>query len=151
MPGHTTRAPPVGFKFELATNGIQFYAIANFKLDKTSMTARSKLRGQKKAAASSFCPFAAPASAEPPGGVRSSSSRPLVAAASVSESAEPPGGARSSSSCPLALPVVTAAQASAGPAAPAGVPVAGLDPHHDFEIGSDWSVSGSSQLGPAWL
>ena len=32
VPGHTTRAPPVGF--ELATNGIQFYAIAN--LDKTS-------------------------------------------------------------------------------------------------------------------
>ena len=31
--GHTTRAPPVGF--ELATNGIQFYAIAN--LDKTSL------------------------------------------------------------------------------------------------------------------
>ena len=27
VPGHTTRAPPVGF--ELATNGIQFYAIAN--------------------------------------------------------------------------------------------------------------------------
>ena len=25
--GHTTKAPPVGF--ELATNGIQFYAIAN--------------------------------------------------------------------------------------------------------------------------
>ena len=32
VPGHTTRAPPVGF--ELATNGIQLYAIAN--LDKTS-------------------------------------------------------------------------------------------------------------------
>ena len=32
VPSHTTRAPPVGF--ELATNGIQFYAIAN--LDKTS-------------------------------------------------------------------------------------------------------------------
>ena len=31
VPGHTTRAPPVGF--ELATNGIQFNAIAN--LDKT--------------------------------------------------------------------------------------------------------------------
>ena len=31
--GHTTRVPPVGF--ELATNGIQFYAIAN--LDKTSL------------------------------------------------------------------------------------------------------------------
>ena len=30
VPGHTTRAPPVGF--ELAINGIQFYAIAN--LDK---------------------------------------------------------------------------------------------------------------------
>ena len=30
---HTTRAPPVGF--ELATNCIQFYAIAN--LDKTSI------------------------------------------------------------------------------------------------------------------
>ena len=34
VPGHTTRAPPVGF--ELATNGIQFYAIAN--RDKTSLT-----------------------------------------------------------------------------------------------------------------
>ena len=33
VPGHTTRAPPVGF--ELATNGIQLYAIAN--LDKTSL------------------------------------------------------------------------------------------------------------------
>ena len=33
IPGHTTRAPPVGF--ELATDGIQFYAIAN--LDKTSL------------------------------------------------------------------------------------------------------------------
>ena len=33
VPGHTTRAPQVGF--ELATNGIQFYAIAN--LDKTSL------------------------------------------------------------------------------------------------------------------
>ena len=32
IPGHTTRAPPVGF--ELETNGFQFYAIAN--LDKTS-------------------------------------------------------------------------------------------------------------------
>ena len=32
IPRHTTRAPPVGF--ELETNGIQFYAIAN--LDKTS-------------------------------------------------------------------------------------------------------------------
>ena len=31
--GHTTRAPPVGF--ELATNGIQLYAVAN--LDKTSL------------------------------------------------------------------------------------------------------------------
>ena len=31
VPGHTTRAPPVGFK--LATNCIQLYAIAN--LDKT--------------------------------------------------------------------------------------------------------------------
>ena len=27
VPGHTTRAPPVGF--ELATNGIQLYALAN--------------------------------------------------------------------------------------------------------------------------
>ena len=27
--GHTTRAPPAGFKFELATNGVQFYVIAN--------------------------------------------------------------------------------------------------------------------------
>ena len=33
VPGHTTREPQVGF--ELATNGIQFYAIAN--LDKTSL------------------------------------------------------------------------------------------------------------------
>ena len=34
VPGHTTRAPPVGF--ELATNGIQFYdSIAN--LDKASL------------------------------------------------------------------------------------------------------------------
>ena len=33
VPGHTTRAPPVGF--ELAANGVQFYAIAN--LDKTSL------------------------------------------------------------------------------------------------------------------
>ena len=33
IPGHTTRAPPVGF--ELETNGFQFYAIAN--LDKTSL------------------------------------------------------------------------------------------------------------------
>ena len=31
MPGHTTRAPPVGF--DLETSGFQFYAIAN--LDKT--------------------------------------------------------------------------------------------------------------------
>ena len=31
IPGHTTRAPPVGF--ELETNGVQLYAIAN--LDKT--------------------------------------------------------------------------------------------------------------------
>ena len=33
IPGHTTRAPPVGFKLE--TNCFQFYAIAN--LDKTSL------------------------------------------------------------------------------------------------------------------
>ena len=33
VPGHTTREPPVGL--ELATNGIQFYAITN--LDKTSL------------------------------------------------------------------------------------------------------------------
>ena len=33
VPGHTTRAPPVGFEPE--TNGIQFYAIAN--LDRTSL------------------------------------------------------------------------------------------------------------------
>ena len=33
VPGHTTRAQPVGI--ELATNGIQFYAIAN--LDKTAL------------------------------------------------------------------------------------------------------------------
>ena len=33
IPGHTARAPPIGF--ELATNGIQLYAIAN--LDKTSL------------------------------------------------------------------------------------------------------------------
>ena len=33
IPGHTTRAPPVGF--ELATKSIQFYAIA--ELDKTSL------------------------------------------------------------------------------------------------------------------
>ena len=33
IPGHTTRAPPVGF--ELETNCFQFYAIAN--LDKTSL------------------------------------------------------------------------------------------------------------------
>ena len=33
MPGHTTRAPPVGF--ERATNGIQLYVVANF--DKTSL------------------------------------------------------------------------------------------------------------------
>ena len=33
IPGHTTRAPPVGF--ELETNGFQLYAIAN--LDKTSL------------------------------------------------------------------------------------------------------------------
>ena len=32
IPGHTTRAPQVGF--ELETDGFQFYAIAN--LDKTS-------------------------------------------------------------------------------------------------------------------
>ena len=37
IPGHTTRAPPVGF--ELATNGIQFYAIAN--LDNTSLPSRA--------------------------------------------------------------------------------------------------------------
>ena len=30
-PSHTTRAPPVGF--ELATNGIQFYVIANLDRD----------------------------------------------------------------------------------------------------------------------
>ena len=37
VPGHTTRAPPVGF--ELATNGIQFYAIVTSiaNLDKTSL------------------------------------------------------------------------------------------------------------------
>ena len=34
IPGHTTRAPPVGF--ELATNGIQIYVIVN--LDKTSLS-----------------------------------------------------------------------------------------------------------------
>ena len=34
VPGHTTRAPPVGFELA-ATNGIQLYAIAN--LDKTSL------------------------------------------------------------------------------------------------------------------
>ena len=34
IPGHTTRAPPVGF--ERATNGIQLYAIAN--MDKTSLS-----------------------------------------------------------------------------------------------------------------
>ena len=33
VPGHTTRAPPVGF--ESGTNGIQLYAIVN--LDKTSL------------------------------------------------------------------------------------------------------------------
>ena len=33
IPGHTTRAPPVGFALE--TNGFQFYAVAN--LDKTSL------------------------------------------------------------------------------------------------------------------
>ena len=33
IPGHNTRVPQVGF--ELATNGIQFYAIAN--LDKISL------------------------------------------------------------------------------------------------------------------
>ena len=33
IPGHTTRAPPVGF--ELETNSFQLYAIAN--LDKTSL------------------------------------------------------------------------------------------------------------------
>ena len=33
IPGHTTRAPPVGF--ELATNGIQLYVIAN--LEKTGI------------------------------------------------------------------------------------------------------------------
>ena len=37
IPGHTTRAPPVGF--EPGTNGIQFYAIAN--LDKTISAAGS--------------------------------------------------------------------------------------------------------------
>ena len=35
--GHTTRAPPVGFKLE--TNGFQLYAIAN--LDKKSLSAAS--------------------------------------------------------------------------------------------------------------
>ena len=35
-PGHATRAPSVGF--ELATNGIQFYVIAN--LEKTSLRQR---------------------------------------------------------------------------------------------------------------
>ena len=42
IPGHTTRAPPVGF--ELETNSFQFYAVAN--LDKTSlkyMTSSKKL------------------------------------------------------------------------------------------------------------
>ena len=34
IPGHTTRAPQLGF--ELATNGIQFHVIAN--LDKTSLS-----------------------------------------------------------------------------------------------------------------
>ena len=35
VPGHSTRAPQVGF--ELVTNCIQFYAIANLNLDKTSL------------------------------------------------------------------------------------------------------------------
>ena len=35
VPGHTTRAPPVGF--ELATNSIQFYAIA-YKTSETLMS-----------------------------------------------------------------------------------------------------------------
>ena len=30
--GHTTRVPPAGFKFEPATNGIQFYVIANLDI-----------------------------------------------------------------------------------------------------------------------
>ena len=34
VPGHTTRAPSVGLELRLATNSIQFYAVAN--LDKTS-------------------------------------------------------------------------------------------------------------------
>ena len=34
IPGHTRRALPVGPRFELETNGFQFYAIAD--LDKTS-------------------------------------------------------------------------------------------------------------------
>ena len=38
IPGHTTRAPPVGF--ELETNGLQFYAIAN--LDKTCLKSRNR-------------------------------------------------------------------------------------------------------------
>ena len=42
IPGHTTRAPPVGF--ELATSGIQFYVIAN--LDKTSTHANRHTDGQ---------------------------------------------------------------------------------------------------------
>ena len=42
IPGHTTRAPPVGF--ELATNGIQFrvYVIAN--LDKTPLKSEESLQ-----------------------------------------------------------------------------------------------------------
>ena len=38
VPGHTTRVPTVGFELasRVATNGIQFYAIAN--LDKTNQS-----------------------------------------------------------------------------------------------------------------
>ena len=42
VPGHTTRAPSVGF--ELTTNGIQFYAIAN--LYKTSLFMSSPVRAE---------------------------------------------------------------------------------------------------------
>ena len=117
-------------------------------------------KAERLAASPSSSPSiaAAPASAEPTGGVRSPSSSPPGPFASPA-SAEPPGGARSPSSSPSVAPAPTSAeppgcarvaviapQASAGPAALVVASVACLDPHPDFEIGR-WLVT--AWAGPA--
>ena len=55
IPGHTTRAPPLGF--ELETNSFQFYAIAN--LDKTINTTGLELRSTRRSESLSLAPAAA--------------------------------------------------------------------------------------------